>query len=146
MEKYFIAYGTNIKADELAKSYPGAKILGYGFLHNYALEFVGYDEHAIATVTKKKGVMTPVAVWEFPKELRSTLTNFEDFPYLYKRIKVTAYVGGKTKMRGEIYVTKQNLRHGTPSKEYLEALREAYREAGFDEKMLDEALKEQPKD
>lgn len=146
MEKYFIAYGTNIKTSELTKSFPEVKILGYGYLHNYALEFVGYDEHAIATVVKKKGAKTPVAIWEFPKELRSTLSNYEAFPYLYKRLKATAVVGGKTKMRGEIYVTKQNLRHGTPSKEYLQTLRDGYKEAGFDEKLIDEALKEQPKD
>ena len=43
MEKYFIAYGTNIKVEELSKSFPEAKIVSYGFIKNYALEFVGYD-------------------------------------------------------------------------------------------------------
>ncbi len=145
MTKYFIAYGTNIRTSELTKSFPDAKILGYGYIHNYALEFVGYDGHAIATLTKKHGAKTPVAVWEFPPELRFTIANYEPFPYLYKRIPVTALVG-KTKMRGEVYITKQKLRHGIPSNEYLEVLRQGYREAGFDENLIDQALREQPKD
>ncbi len=145
MDKYFIAYGTNIKYGELTKYFPEAKILSYGYIKNYALEFVGYDGHAIATLVKKRGAKAPVAVWEFPPELRFTIANFEPFPYLYKRIKVTAIVG-KTKMRGEIYITKQKLRHGTPSDEYLAILKAGYKEAGFDENLIDQALKEQPKD
>ncbi len=146
MEKYFIAYGTNINYNELTKAFPDAKILSYGYIQNYALEFVGYDGHAIATLAKKRGAKTPVAIWEFPPELRFTIANFEPFPYLYKRIKVTAIVGGKTKMRGEVYVTKQKLRHGRPSEEYLNTLRAGYREAGFDENLIDQTLKEQPTD
>ncbi len=145
MEKYFIAYGTNIKADELAKSFPEAKIISYGFVKDYALEFVGYDGHAIATAVKKRGERLPVAIWDFPKEMRYTLSNYEEFPYLYERKKVVAHVG-RLKMRGEIYVTKQELRHGTPSKEYLEALKSSYKEAGFDPKLIDIALEKQPKE
>lgn len=145
MEKYFIAYGTNIKTSELTKSFPEVKILGYTYLNNYALEFVGYDGHAIATLTKKKGAKTPVAIWDFPEELRYTITNYEQFPYLYKHKNVSVKIG-KMKVHGIIYITKQNLRHGTPSEEYMQVLKQGYKEAGFDEKLLDEALKVQPKD
>ena len=145
MNRYFIAYATNIKADELTKSIPEAKIISYGYVKNYALQFVGYDGHAIATVVKKFGAKLPVAIWDFPIEMRNMLTNYEQFPYLYERKKVTAHVG-KFKMRGEIYVTKQNLRFGTPSEEYLQTLKKAYSEAGFDPNLIDEALKRQPKE
>ena len=142
MEKYFIAYGTNIKAEELAKSYPEAKIISYGYVKNYTIEFVGYDGHAIATATKKHGQRMPVAIWDFPKEMRYTLSNFEQFPYLYQRKTVVAHVG-KLKFRGEIYVTKQQLRNGIPSDNYLKTLKEAYLEAGFDPNIIDIALKNQ---
>ncbi len=145
MKEYFIAYGTNIKASEISKYFSQAKLLGYGYLNNYAMEFVGYDDHAIATLVKKTGARTPVAVWHFPLADRNTLANFEAFPYLYKRIKATAIINGKTKFHGEIYVTKQKLRNGTPSKEYLDALKAAYKEANFDPKLIDDALKEQQK-
>ena len=145
MRKYFIAYATNIKADELTKSVPEAKIISYGYVKNYALQFVGYDGHAIATAVKKRGEKLPVAIWDFPIEMRNMLTNFEQFPYLYERKKVTARVG-RFKMRGEIYVTKQNLRNGTPSEEYLQALKSAYKEAGFDPQLIETALNNQPKE
>ena len=142
MEKYFIAYGTNIKTSEISKYFTQAKILGYGYLNDYAMQFVGYDEHAIATLVKKKGAKTPVAVWEFPLADRNTLANYEAFPYLYKRVSATAIINGKKKLRGEIYVTRQNLRNGKPSQEYIDVLKLAYKEAGFDPKLIDEALKE----
>ena len=142
MEKYFIAYGTNIKTSEISKYFTQAKMLGYGYLNDYAMQFVGYDEHAIATLVKKKGAKTPVAVWKFPLADRNTLANYEAFPYLYKRINATAIINGKQKLHGEIYVTKQNLRNGKPSKEYLDTLRAAYEEAHFDPKLIDAALKE----
>ena len=145
MEKYFIAYGTNIKADELAKSFPEAKILSYGYVKNYTVQFVGYDGHAIVTAVKKRGEKMPVAIWDFPKNMRYTLSNFEQFPYLYERKSVTAHVG-KMKMRGEIYVTKQKLRYGKPSEKYLQTLKNAYVEAGFDPQILDDALAKQPKE
>ena len=142
MEKFFIAYGTNIKASEISKFFTEAKLLGYGYLNDYAMQFVGYDEHAIATLVKKKGARTPVAVWRFPLADRTTLANYEAFPYLYKRINATAVINGKQKLKGEIYITKQNLRNGKPSQEYLDVLRSAYEEAHFDTKLIDIALKE----
>lgn len=143
MQKYFIAYGTNIKSDELAKSFPEAKIISYGYVKNYALEFVGYNGRAIAVAVKKRGERLPVAIWDFPKEMRHTLTNFEAFPYLYQRKTVTAHVG-KMRLRGEIYVTKQKLNYGKPSTEYLNTLKEAYAEAGFNPQLIDIALSRQP--
>ncbi len=145
MEIHFIAYGTNIKTSELAKAFPEVKILGYTYLNNYALEFVGYDGHAIATLSKKRGAKTPVAVWDFPEELRYTIANYEPFPYLYKKKKVSVKIG-KNKLYGYIYLNKQKLRHGKPSEDYLQVLRDGYKEAGFDEKLIDTALAEQPKD
>ncbi len=143
MQKYFIAYGTNIKTDELAKSFPEAKIISYGYVKNYALEFVGFNGHAIAIAVKKRGEKLPVAIWDFPKEMRYTLSNFESFPYLYERKTVVAHVG-KMRLRGEIYVTKQKLNYGKPSKDYLNKLKEAYAEAGFDPQLIEIALARQP--
>ncbi len=145
MEKYFIAYGTNINTAELAKAFPEVKILGYTYLYNYALEFVGFDGHAVATLVKKHGAKTPVAVWDFPEELRYTIANYEPFPYMYKKIKVNVKIE-KQKLSGVVYVTKQKLQHGTPSPEYLQILKQGYKEAGFDESLIDTALKQQPKD
>ncbi len=143
MQKYFIAYGTNILSDELAKSFPEAKIISYGYVKNYALEFVGYNGHAIAVAVKKKGEKLPVAIWDFPKEMRHTLSNFESFPYLYERKTVTAHVG-KMRLKGEIYIPKQELNYGNPSNEYLQTLRDAYQEAGFNPQLIDLALSRQP--
>ena len=139
MNKYFFAYGTNIAQSELDKHCPGAILLGYGMLNNYMLEFRGYSEHAIAHITKKKGEVIPVTIWELPPESKYTIENYEKFPYIYKKQKVKAIMNG-TKIKGIIYLTKQDLPQGMPSEEYLNTLREAYIQADFDEYYINSAL------
>jgi len=139
MNDYFFAYGTNISSEELQKHCEGAELIGFGMLNNYALEFRGYNDHAIAHIFKKKNEVIPVAVWKLPPESRYTIDNFEKFPYLYKHEKVKAIINGK-KIKGIVYILKQNLPLGIPNKEYLNSLRQAYKTASFDEYYINSAL------
>ena len=139
MGKYFFAYGTNIAQSELDKHCPGATLIGYGMLNNYMLEFRGYTGHAIAHLAKKKGEVLPVTIWELPPESKYTIENYEKYPYLYKKVKLKAIMNGK-KIKGIVYLTKQELPESMPSEEYLQALRQAYIEADFDEYYINSAL------
>jgi len=139
MSEYFFAYGTNISQDELNKHCPGAVLIGYGMLNNYMLEFRGYTGHAIAQICKKKGEVLPVAIWELPPESRYTIENYEKFPYLYKRQKAKAVLRGQ-KVTGIIYINKQDLPVSEPDEKYLAVLRQAYKQADFDEYYIDSAL------
>ncbi len=143
-KQYFFAYGTNISKDILTKNCPGAELVGYGMLNNYVLEFRGYNNHAIANLAKQKNEVLPVAVWDMPPESRYTIDNFEKFPYLYKHKRVKAVINGK-KIKGIIYILKQELPHGTPSEDYLQTLRNAYQSAEFDEYYINSALERNKK-
>ena len=76
---------------------------------------------------------------EMSKEDYYTIGNFEDFAYRYKRVKTSAWLYGR-KVKGEIYILKQQLTLGLPNANYLNALRGAYIEAGLNQKVIDEAL------
>ncbi len=139
MKNYLFAYAINISEEEMHKHCPNAVFRGYALLSGFRLDFCGYTEHAIATLNKHRGATLSVAVWEMSKEDYYTIGNFEDFPYRYTRVKTSALLYGR-KVKGEIYVLKQQLALGLPNANYLNALRGAYIEAGLNQKVIDEAL------
>ena len=139
MKNYLFAYAINISEEEMHKHCPNAVFRGYALLSGFRLDFCGYTEHAIATLNKQRGATLSVAVWEMSKEDYYTIGNFEDFPYRYKRVKTSALLYGR-KVKGEIYILKQQLTLGLPNANYLNALRGAYIEAGLNRKVIDEAL------
>ena len=139
MSKYFFAYGTNISQTELNKHCPGAEMVGHGMLNGFMLEFRGYDGHGVAHIVRKKGEVLPITIWDLPPESRYTIENYEKFPYIYKRVKAKAIMNGK-KVAGIMYLTKQELPLGMPSEGYLNALKQAYAEADFDEYYITSAL------
>lgn len=133
------AYGTNISQTEMKSHSENAVFIGYGELQNYALKFRGFQDHAIATLEKKKGEKVPIAIYDLTQSDRFTLDNFEKFPYAYVRKTVKVNLNGKT-LKGNIYVLKIKLEPNIPNEEYIKALRLAYFEAGFDDKPIDDAL------
>ncbi len=144
-QKYYIAYGSNINKRILLSMIPEAKIVSYGYLEGYKLNFVGYDGHAIATINKSRKSKVPVAIWDFPLELRYAISNFEKYPYMYQRKAVKVNIGDK-KIKGDVYIPKQQLDFGKPSKEYLDVLKEGYIVGGFDINILMNMLSEQEKE
>lgn len=140
MTNYLFAYATNISEAEMHKHCPNAVFRGYGLLNGFRLDFCGYTGHAIATLTKDRNSSINVAVWEMMPEDYYTIGNFEQFPYMYKRERVSALLYGR-KIKGDVYLLRQQLQLGIPNKEYCDALRNAYLEAGLSLGMIDDALK-----
>lgn len=134
-------YGTNVARQQILSRTNDAEFLGYGTITDFVLRFRGFREHAIATLEKQKGSTLPVAVFQLTPEGRFGLDNFEPFPYNYTKIKTTALLDGK-RIKGYVYVLKQKLLPGIPSKRYLDALRSAYFEADFDNEIIDQAIEE----
>ncbi|MBQ7603026.1 MAG: gamma-glutamylcyclotransferase [Clostridia bacterium] len=140
MSNYLFAYATNISEAEMHKHCPNAVFRGYGLLNGFKLEFCGYTGHAIATLTKDRNSSVNVAVWEMMPEDYYTIGNFEQFPYMYKREKVSVLLYGR-KLKGDVYLLRQQLSKGMPSQEYLDLLNNAYIEAGWSTDVIKNALK-----
>ena len=139
MEDYMFAYGTNINQEEMHRHCPNAVFRGYGVLEGFQLVFSGYTGHAIATLKKQKGSSVKVAVWEMSPEDYYTIDNYEKFPYLYRREKVVVSVLGR-KVKGSVYLLKQNLQSNLPSEQYLAMLRNAFDQAGWEHDEINQAL------
>lgn len=135
------AYGTNILQEEMKSHSPTAVFIGYGELLNFRLVFQGFQGHAIANIKPEKGVNLPIAIYDLTPADRFTIDNFEKFPYAYERVLAKAILNGKV-IKGFVYLLKLNLPAGVPNDEYLKALRMSYFEADFDDKYIDEALRE----
>ena len=117
----FFAYGTNISQTEMKSHSESAVFIGYGTLDNFALKFRGFQDHAIATLEKKKGASVPIAIYDLTQADRFTMDNFEKFPYAYVRKKVKGNLNGKI-IKGNIYVLKIKLEPNIPNNEYIKAL------------------------
>ena len=139
MGNYLFAYATNISEAEMHKHCPNAVFRGYGVLSGYRLDFCGYTGHAIANLSAQKGSAVNVAVWEMMPEDYYTIGNFEQFPYMYKREKATVLLYGH-KIKGEVYLLRQQLQQGLPNDDYYKVLRDAYIEAGLPLDVLEQAL------
>ena len=92
MTDFMFAYATNIDAEEMHKHCPNAIFRGSGVLEGFKLVFSGYTGHAIATLKKQKGSSVNVIAWEMSPEDYYTIDNYEKFPYLYHKEKVSVVI------------------------------------------------------
>ena len=131
MEKrYYIAYGSNLNIRQMRMRCPSARIIGTAEIPGYRLLFKGSRTGSYLTIEPKEGVSVPVAVWETTKEDEAALDRYEGFPAFYYKAEMKLYV----------YVMHEDRPHGIPSGYYVRTCLEGYRNFGFDEKILLEAV------
>ena len=76
----YIAYGSNMVAEQMAHRCPNSRLLGTGWLLNHRLEFY---LHATVEKTRSKGARVPVAVWEIDEADERSLDRYEGVPTYY---------------------------------------------------------------
>ena len=76
----YIAYGSNMVAEQMAHRCPNAQLIGTGWLLNHRLEFY---LHATVEKTRSKGARVPVAVWEIDEADEHSLDRYEGVPHYY---------------------------------------------------------------
>lgn len=84
--KKYIAYGSNLNLEQMARRCPTAKVIGAGEIRDHELLFRGYRESAVATVEPKKGASVPVLIWEIGPEDERNLDIYEGHPRLYGKV------------------------------------------------------------
>lgn len=136
----YLAYGSNLNLEQMRLRCPAAKIVGTSILNGWHLTFRGGENMAVATVEQKKDGKVPVLVWKLTPADERALDYYEGFPYLYQKEQLRVLVEGK-RMTAMIYVMNASIRpYGTPSKSYLNTIREGYASAGFDTEILNCAV------
>ena len=137
--KKYIAYGSNLNLEHMARRCPTAKVVGKGEIKDYELLFRGHRDCAFATVEPKIGASVPVLVWEISPEDENRLDYYEGYPSHYgKTDLVVETKDGKESIMA--YVMQEGRSIGEPSPYYLETIKAGYREAGFCVKRLLECV------
>ena len=134
-DRFYIAYGSNLNLEQMARRCPTAKVVKTAFLHNYRLMFRGKGT-AVATVEKHKGSKVPVLIWRLQPNDESNLDVYEGYPHLYHKEILKVTVDGK-RVQAMVYIMNEALHpYGTPSPNYFKTIRQGYKDSGFDTKIL----------
>lgn len=147
MKRYYLAYGSNLNVEQMAVRCPSAKAVGTAEIKNYGLLFKGSKTGAYLTIEPKKGGKVPAAVWEVDAKDELSLDRYEGFPNFYYKgeieIPVTFLKSGKTAVRTVfVYIMHETRQHGVPTGFYVRTCLDGYRDFGFDEKILINAINE----
>lgn len=139
-----VAYGSNLNLGQMKMRCPTAKVYGKGILKGYRLLFKGQMHNGYCTIEKERGAKVPVVVWELQPEDEKALDFYEGYPRFYEKeyVKLTLEDGRTITAMVYIMTDKilERIHLNLPSKTYLETVREGYRDAGFDEGFIEEAL------
>ena len=101
--KYYIAYGSNMSAQQMAIRCPDAKLVGTGWLNGYRLAF---HLHATVERTKEAGSRVPVAVWTIEPQDERKLDRYEGVPHYYTKHTRTVEMMDGSQIKGLIYLMK----------------------------------------
>ena len=75
--KYYIAYGSNLNLEQMARRCPTAKVVGSTTLKNYRLMFRGGSHTAVATVERSCGDEVPVLIWRSYEKRLAVASNHQ---------------------------------------------------------------------
>ena len=99
MDKYYLAYGSNLSMAQMAQRCPDAIYVGTAELKDYQLLFKGSQSGSYLTVEPKKGSTVPVLVWRISERDEHYLDCYEGYPsFYYKKtmeVEVKSFIGEK---------------------------------------------------
>lgn len=139
MSKLYVAYGSNLNLEQMARRCPTATIYATGILNNWELEYRGAMGNSHATIRRKKGSYVPVLVWEIEDSDESSLDRYEGYPVYYYKQNVMVNIDGNKK-KAMVYIMSPSRRPGKPSKHYTETIRQGYIDNSFDLEYFEETL------
>lgn len=132
-KRLYLAYGSNINLEQMAKRCPNSKVIGTSMIPDYELEFRG-----VATIVPKKGAEVPVLMWEIDQQDELNLNHYEGFPRLYRKEIFEMEVNGKMR-EGMAYLMNYKS-VAPPTAQYYNGIKKGYEDNGMDTKYLHDAL------
>ena len=129
-EKYYIAYGINMHLSQMTYRCPHAVLIGKSKLENYALRFRGSPFNSFATVEPIHNENVPILIWKIQKSDEAFLDRQKGYPHAYEKRDMNVILNGE-QISALAYVMTPNHDFGMPSREYLQTIIDAYRQAGL---------------
>lgn len=138
-DRFYIAYGSNLNLEQMAKRCPTAEVVKATSLHNFRLMFRGKGT-AVATIEKHQGSKVPILIWKIQPSDERNLDLYEGFPHLYRKETLKLTVDGK-RVQAMVYIMNEASHpYDTPSRSYFDTIRQGYEDSGFDTKVLRQAV------
>lgn len=132
MDRYYIAYGSNLSESQMAMRCPTAKVVGTAKLKDWRLLFDGP-----ASIERYKGYEVPVLIWNIQPEDERSLDRYEGYPNYYRKEMLEVDVEGQ-KLEAMVYIMNTK-KESMPSPYYYDVLVKGYNRFGFDKKILEKA-------
>ena len=132
-KRLYLAYGSNINLEQMAKRCPNSKVIGTAMIPDYELEFRG-----VATIVPKKGSQVPVLMWEIDQQDEINLNQYEGFPRLYRKEIFEMEVNGKVREGMAYLMNYKGI--APPTAQYYNGIKKGYEDSGMDSKYLHDAL------
>lgn len=144
MEKYYLAYGSNLNVRQMLARCPEAKPIGTTYIPNYALQFKGSKTGAYLTIKKESGAYVPAAVWKTNERDEAALDRYEGCPVFYYKTEMKLPVkmkNGKIRVLPVyVYIMHEDRKLGVPSFNYVITCLEGYRDFDLPEHYLTKAV------
>ena len=147
MEKFYIAYGSNLNMDQMRFRCPHATPVGTSVLKDYQLLFKGHRDgrFGVLTVEPRKGRRVPVGIWLVDDHDEHQLDIYEGYPRLYDKewmdLRVVPLRGKKKAFDVSAMVYRMTPGHhlALPTDSYFDTCEQGYRDFGFDRSVLNKA-------
>lgn len=141
LERYYVAYGSNINCLDMRIRCPWAKLHKLSGLDGYELVFKGKNGTAYLTVEPKEGGKVPVVLWKVTQYDKDLLDAYEGYPNLYHIVEFDLTFDGKT-YPCFMYVMNEcdDLYYELPTMYYYQRCKAGYEMLEFDDSYLANAL------
>ncbi len=134
MDKFYIAYGSNMNLAQMALRCPDSKVILLAMLQGYELQFKFH-----ATIELNPDSEVPVVLWKISEQDEKNLDRYEGFPKYYQK-EITQFDFKGKKVDGMVYVMNGNAPLQAPSDGYYETILQGYKAFGLDERFLENAV------
>ena len=146
MRKFYLAYGSNLSMEQMARRTRHAIPVGTATLDRYQLLFRGSMSGSYLTVEPCEGRTVPLVVWSVDEVDEQALDRYEGFPQLYYKkeiqVELRSFINGTSlgPVPAFIYIMHEDRPLEAPSPNYLAICLEGYARFGFDGSFLRTAL------
>ncbi len=136
----YIAYGSNMNIDQMARRCPTAKVVGAAELEDWRLRFKGDNNFSVATIEPSAGYKVPILVWKIMPKDEASLDIYEGYPRLYHKEKMFVRIGKELRLAMIYIMNADDYDYGNPSEAYYDTILTGYIDAGFSPDLLEQSV------
>ena len=133
-QTYYLAYGSNLNEHQMKYRCPNAVKVGTLMLDDYQLEF-----RVFLTIVPHKGAQVPIGVWLVNEEDEKSLDRYEGYPTFYRKEYIEIEIEDR-KEQALVYIMNDVRKIAPPTRQYMYTCMEGYKNFGFKQKYLLDAL------